>query len=78
MGFRELVNKQKKFFKKGMQFDINFRKENLKKLKKVVKDNEAEIIDALIDDLNKSEFESYLSEIAMVYEEINLHLKNIK
>jgi aldehyde dehydrogenase (NAD+) len=77
MEIKELIGKQKKFFEKGMQLDINFRKENLIKLKRIVKQNEQEIMNALRKDLHKSEFESYLSEVAMVYEEINLHMKNI-
>jgi aldehyde dehydrogenase (NAD+) len=78
MGIGEVVNKQKEYLKNGRQLDINFRKENLIKLKIIIKDNEQGIINAIKKDLNKSEFESYLSEIAMVYEEINVHLKNIK
>jgi len=78
MEIKELMNKQKEYFQKGKQLDINFRKENLIKLKKIIKDNEQDITNALKKDLNKSEFESYLSEIAMVYEEINIHLKNIE
>ena len=34
MGIKELMNKQKEYFEKGRQLDINFRKENLIKLKK--------------------------------------------
>ena len=78
MDIKKLVEKQKEFFQKGNQLDINFRREMLIKLKKIIKDNEQEIVNALKKDLNKSEFESYLSEIAMVYEEINLHIKNIQ
>lgn len=78
MEIKELVNKQKEHFQKGKQLDINFRKQNLIKLKKIVKDNEQEIINALKKDLNKSEFESYLSEIGVLYEEINMHIKNIE
>lgn len=78
MEIKELVNKQKDYFQNGKQLNINFRKENLIKLKKIIKDNEQEIIKAVKKDLHKSEFESYLSEISMVYEEINIHLKNIK
>ncbi len=78
MEIRELINKQKEYFQKIKQLDIDFRKENLIKLKKIIKVNEQKILNALKKDLHKSEFESYLSEIAMVYEEINMHLKNIK
>jgi aldehyde dehydrogenase (NAD+) len=78
MHIKNIIHKQKEFFQKGSQLDINFRRETLIKLKKLIKDNEQEILNALKKDLHKSEFESYLSEVAMVYEEINLHIKNIK
>ena len=78
MDIKKLVDKQKELFQKGSQLEINFRREMLIKLKKIIKENEQEIVNALKKDLNKSEFESYLSEIAMVYEEINLHIKNIQ
>jgi aldehyde dehydrogenase (NAD+) len=78
MNIKKLVDEQKEFFQKGNQLDIKFRREKLIKLKKIIKENEQEIVNALKKDLNKSEFESYLSEIAMVYEEINLHIKNIQ
>lgn len=78
MVIENIIKKQKEFFQNGKTSSIDFRKETLIKLKKLVKDNEQEIIKALKKDLNKSEFESYLTEIAMVYEEINLHIKNIK
>lgn len=78
MDIKKLVHKQKEFFQKGKQLDINFRKEMLIKLKKIIKDNEQKILNAIKKDLNKSEFESYLSEVAMVYEEINLHIQNIQ
>jgi len=78
MEIKELVNKQKEYFQNGQQLNIDFRKQNLMKLKRIIKNNEQKIINALKKDLHKSEFESYFSEIAMVYEEINIHLKNIK
>ncbi|EKQ50723.1 MAG: NAD-dependent aldehyde dehydrogenase [Clostridium sp. Maddingley MBC34-26] len=78
MQFKELVYKQKEYFETMRQLDVNFRKEKLIKLKSIIKNNEKEIISALKKDLNKSEFESYLSEISIVYEELDLHIKNIK
>ena len=75
MEINELMSKQKEYFQNGRQLDINYRKENLIKLKRIVKNNEQEIINAIKKDLNKSEFESYLTEIGVLYEEINMHLK---
>ena len=73
-----VFNKQKEFFYLGKTNDINFRINNLKKLKQVIKKNEDKILDALKKDLGKSNFESYATEIGIVYDEINTHIKNIK
>ena len=50
----------------------------LKKLKQVIKENEDKILDALKKDLGKSNFESYATEVGLVYEEINTHIKKYK
>lgn len=73
-----IFKKQKEFYKKGETKDINFRIDNLKKLKRIIKLNENRILDALNKDLGKSNFESYATEVGIVYEEINMHIKNIK
>lgn len=70
--------KQKKFFNSGTSKSIQYRINSLKKLKKNISLNENEIINALKSDLGKSETETFFSEIALIYIEINLALKNIK
>lgn len=75
---KDLINNQKNFFESNKTKDINFRIKNLKKLKKIVKDNEEEILNSLKVDLGKSDFEGYTSEIGMVYDEINYMIKNLK
>ena len=75
---REKINKQRKYFSTGETKDINFRIEKLKKLRDVLKSEEEKIFEALKKDLMKSSFESYVTEVAMVYDEINMHIKNIK
>lgn len=70
--------KQKKFFNSGTSKSIQYRINSLKKLKKNISLNENEIINALKSDLGKSETETFLSEIALIYIEINLALKNVK
>ena len=74
----ETYNKQKEFFKKGKTLDIEYRLDALRKLKKVIKDNEEEILEALKEDLGKSDFEGYTTEVSLVYEEINIALKKLK
>lgn len=73
-----VFKRQKEFYSEGLTKDINFRIDNLKKLKNIIKSNEEAIIEALKKDLGKSPFETYATEIGMVYDEINIHLKNIK
>ena len=70
--------KQKKFFNSGTSKSIQYRINSLKKLKKNICLNENEIINALRSDLGKSETETFFSEIALIYIEINLALKNVK
>lgn len=73
-----IFNSQKKFFYSNKTKDINFRINNLKKLKNIIKENEQNIMDALYKDLRKSNFESYATEIGIVYDELNIHIKNLR
>ena len=75
---KEKINKQREYFSTGETKDINFRIEKLKKLRDVLKSEEDKVFEALKKDLMKSSFESYVTEVAMVYDEINMHIKNIK
>lgn len=75
---KEKINKQREYFSTGETKDINFRIEKLKKLRDVLKSEEEKVFEALKKDLMKSSFESYVTEVAMVYDEINMHIKNIK
>ena len=75
---KEGFNKQKEFFSSGKTKNIDFRIDNLKKLKNIIKKNEEKIIEALNKDLGKSAFESYATEIGIVYDELNLHIKNTR
>ena len=75
---KEKINKQREYFSTGETKDINFRIEKLKKLRDVLKSEEDKVFEALKKDLMKSSFESYITEVAMVYDEINMHIKNIK
>ncbi|RKD30545.1 aldehyde dehydrogenase [Thermohalobacter berrensis] len=75
---REIVEKQKNFFEKGITKNISFRMEMLKHLKKVILENEKLILKALKDDLNKPPFEAYATEIGIVLDEIDYVIKNLK
>lgn len=74
----ELCKRQRSFFDAGLTRNLAFRKECLLGLKKTIIAHEADIMRALKEDLNKSSFETYATEIGMVLEEINFMLKNMK
>ncbi|WP_297523070.1 aldehyde dehydrogenase [uncultured Clostridium sp.] len=75
---KEVFEKQKSFFKSGRTLDVDFRIKQLKRLKEVIKAKEEKILEALNTDLRKSRFEGYITEVSMVYEEINLSIRNLK
>lgn len=77
-GFDIILENQKRFFYNGYTREVNNRIINLIKLKNVIKKNENEILKALNKDLGKSDFEGYATEVGMVYDEINMHIKNLK
>lgn len=75
---RDVIEKQRQFFLKGLTRDVSYRIEQLQLLKKGIKLYEPKLIDALAEDLGKSEFESYATEIGLLYEEIDLMIAQIK
>lgn len=76
--YEKLLKYQKNYKDKIGTIDINTRIEALKILKTTIKKYEANIIEALYQDLGKSEFEAYTTEIGFIYSSINYALKNIK
>ncbi|ERJ11531.1 aldehyde dehydrogenase [Haloplasma contractile] len=75
---KTLVKNQKQFFRTGETHELNFRIKQLKNLKNAIKQNEDEILTALKKDLNKSPFEAFITEIAFLYEEIDITIKKLK
>ena len=76
--YKKVGEAKKAFFESSATRGYDFRKKQLKKLKQVITDNEAEIIAALKQDLHKPAFESFTSEISLLYAEIDDALKNLK
>ncbi|GGF08668.1 aldehyde dehydrogenase [Halobacillus andaensis] len=73
-----VVKLQKDWYKEGHTKSYEFRKEQLKKLKKMLVTFEKPILQALKFDLSKSEYEAYTAEIAFLKTEIDDHLKHLK
>lgn len=74
----KIFEAQKKFYDENITKQVDFRIENLKKLRSMVLKYEDEITAALFQDLKKSPEEAYLTEVSIVLQEIKHHLKNIK
>ena len=72
-----IINSQIKFTKTNSN-SVNYRIQILNSLLKTISKNESKIYDALKKDLNKHEFESFLSEVLLVKREIKLFTKKLK
>lgn len=72
-----LVENQRAFFNTKRTYNLTYRKNQLTMLQTILHQFEPEIMQALKDDLNKSSFEAYASEIGMIDKEINFMLKNM-
>ena len=73
----QIISKQRQFFAAHQTKDLKFRRTQLKRLKQMILDNEKAIAEALYKDLHKSYEEAYLTEISIVLQEIDQHLKNL-
>ena len=76
--YTKLFEKQKTFYKSGASRSISFRKEQLRKLYKMISLNEKKINEALWKDLHKSPYESYLTEVGICLEEIKYLIRNLR
>lgn len=73
-----LYERQKAYWLSGRTKEIAFRKNALSTLKNGVKKREKQLLSALAEDLGKSVYEGYMTEIGMVYEEIDLAVRELE
>ena len=78
MEISKIINSQKHFFNTNKTKDVRFRIETLKKLKNLLKENEKDLYNSIYSDFKKSEFETYMSELALIYNELNDAIRNLK
>lgn len=76
--YKKIINNQKKYFLTRATYSIDFRINQLRKLKYLIEKNESNICNALMKDLGKCEFESYVSEISFVISELNYIINNLR
>ena len=75
---KEITNKQRDFFNTNATKSVKYRIKMLQRLREAIRNNEVAILSALYKDLLKSKAEAYMSELAIVYAEINEALKNVR
>ncbi|MCO4792990.1 MAG: aldehyde dehydrogenase [Bacteriovoracaceae bacterium] len=73
----DIFENQKSFFKTGRTQSIEYRRQQLNNLKKLVEENEKSIHEALYKDLKKGEFEAFTSETGFVVQEIQKTLGHL-
>ncbi len=78
MSYKDVFNKQRNYFNTNVTKEVSFRINVLNSLKEVIINNEELIYQALKEDLNKSSFESFITEIGFIIKEINYFIKNLK
>jgi aldehyde dehydrogenase (NAD+)/aldehyde dehydrogenase (NAD(P)+) len=70
-----IYDRQLQFFETGSTRDLKWRWDALKRLKRLIQENESELQDALHQDLHRSAFETFIAEIGPCLQEID-HLLN--
>ncbi len=75
MNIADIIQNQKTFFNSNQTKSVSFRIEQLKKLKQLLEENKTDIYAAMHADLGKSEFEVDLTELSILYQELNFFIK---
>src|SRR5690554_4102721 len=78
MEIQKIVQSARDYYNNGKTREVDERIKHLKLLKLSISKNENKILEALKRDLNKSDFEGFMTELALLYEEINYICKHLK
>lgn len=74
----KIIETQHRFFQEGNTRPLSFRLEQLGRLKKVLKEHEDAFLDAIYRDFRKPPFESFATEVGLLYSEIDHCRRNLK
>ena len=78
MDYKKLVENQRDYFNSHQTFDVDFRMAQLLKLRDSLNAYQPKLLQAFLDDLNKSEQEVYMTELFVVKNELNYLIKNLR
>jgi aldehyde dehydrogenase (NAD+) len=72
-----LVNAQRAFYHSGITKSLDWRRQQLNALLKMLRENEEQIVEALHLDMGKPLFEAEFSEVQVLFHEVDTVLKNV-
>ncbi len=78
MNIEDLVQAQRAYFQTGKTLPVAFRQEMLKKLYQAIQQYEQDILDALKEDLGKSDYEAFMCEIGLTLSEISYMRRHLR
>ncbi len=78
MSLSEIIRQQKQFYQSGKTRDVTYTLKQLTKIKQVIKANESLIYDAIMADFGKSVFETYTTELGLIYHELKILKRHLK
>jgi aldehyde dehydrogenase (NAD+) len=73
-----LSQNQKEYFNNNHTRPVEFRIQQLKKLQLLLKSNEQMLYDAIYEDFGKSDFDIYLTEFAVLHNELDIAIRDLK
>jgi aldehyde dehydrogenase (NAD+) len=73
-----ILEKQRTYFSQNFTKPVEFRIQQLKKLREVLKKEEKLLYDAIYADFGKSNFDTYLTEFAVPYNELDIAISHLK
>ncbi|MDN5212814.1 aldehyde dehydrogenase [Fulvivirgaceae bacterium BMA12] len=75
---QQLVEDQRKYFNSNTTRSVEFRLEQLKKFRNLIKTHEDDLHEAIYKDFGKSKYDNQLTEIFPLYEELDIAIKNAR
>lgn len=78
MSIEQIVQSQHAFFASGRTLDVSFRLQSLSALARAIDQYEERLLSALQEDLQKSHFEGFMTEIGMVRAELSFVKKHVR
>ena len=75
---KQLIQKQRDFFNSNQTKSIDFRIDQLLKLRKLLQANEQILNEAIYADFQKSAFDTYTNELSILYAEIDESIRKVK